>query len=198
MSVIWPAKVASRAAYDALYRESLDAPAAPSHATSHALDALAQNTLDREKLRSVLYVLSERVAVELRRIQRRAEAAGLNLRYADFQTISRQRTLDEPTDEQQVIYTAARELLDLALEQRKEPVRLIGAGAQRLVDGGGLQLNLFEPQKLQHHRLNAALDGLRQRYGFTAIQQGRTLRLEGRMPGGRGAFVYGASRLGRG
>lgn len=186
------------------------------HRLSHGLDAsavlehrpgvksvsrnttLAQNTLDREKLRSVLYVLSERVAVELRRIQRRAEAAVLNLRYADFQTISRQRTLDEPSDQQQAIYTATSELLDVALAQRNEPVRLIGAGAQRLVDGSGLQLNLFQPQKLQRHRLNEALDGLRQRYGFTAIQQGRTMRLEGRMPGGRGAFVYGASRLGRG
>lgn len=158
---------------------------------------LAENTLDREQLRSVLYVLAERVAVELRRIDRRAEAAVLNLRYYDFQTISRHQTLAEPTDTQQAIFDAGSALLDVALDQRNEPVRLIGAGAQRLVQDSGVQLSLFQPEKLEHLELNRTLDALRERYGFPAVQHGRALALQGKMPGGRGAFVYGASRLGR-
>lgn len=157
---------------------------------------LAQNTLDRERLRSTLYVLTERVAAELRRMERRAEAAVLNLRYYDFQTISRQHTLDEPSDEQQTLYQATAAMLDAALAERGEPVRLIGAGAQRLVTGG-LQLSLFQPEKAERLKLNQTLDDLRQRYGFPIVQHGRALALKGRLPGARGAFVYGGARLGR-
>lgn len=150
---------------------------------------LAQDTLDRGILDPLLYYLSERVAAELRDMGRQARCAILKLRYHDFTTISRHQTLPEPTDAHQDIYRSALALLDAALQQRHQPVRLIGVGAQAVRVNGGPQLRLWDQTSLKERLLNRALDDVRDRYGFLAVQQGRTFALRDSFPAEKAGLV---------
>jgi DNA polymerase-4 len=64
----------------------------------------------------------------------------VKIRYRDFQTISRARTLGAPTDEAATIWAVAERLLRDALAERTAPIRLLGVGASGLVDAGQLAL----------------------------------------------------------
>jgi len=71
-------------------------------------------------------------------VARRLESAGMaagtvaiKLRYADFETITRQMALDVPTADEKLLYRAALALLRRAW-QADRPVRLLGVAARRL------------------------------------------------------------------
>jgi len=151
---------------------------------------------DGPDLREQLSRIAEEVAQRLVRQQTRARTVVLKLRYADFDTISRHRTLPEPTDAQQTLYHTVTQLLDEALAEKNQLVRLIGVGAQNLVDGGP-QLRLWDPGYLETYQLNRALDRLRGRYGFLSVQQGRTFALHGDFPAEREGFVLKTPSLSR-
>jgi DNA polymerase-4 len=72
------------------------------------------------------------------------------------------------------------ELLNQALTQAKQPIRLIGIGVSNLTTGR--QLDLFDPVTQRVERLDRAVDHIRKKYGFTAIQTGRTLFLKDIFP----------------
>jgi DNA polymerase-4 len=55
-------------------------------------------------------------------------------------------------------------------------VRLIGIGVAELTAGG--QLDMLDGSARRQEQLNKAIDRIRKKYGFTAIQTGRTLKLK--------------------
>ncbi|MBA7626960.1 hypothetical protein ES703_34421 [subsurface metagenome] len=60
-------------------------------------------------------------------------------------------------------------------------MRLIGIGVSHLVESGR-QLDMMDTSALRLERLNIAIDHIRNRYGFSAIQTGRTMRLRDIFP----------------
>ena len=64
-----------------------------------------------------------------------ARTVSIKVRFADFATITRSRTLDVPTDVGQELYDTARALFD-ALGLDRARIRLVGVRAERLVDAG--------------------------------------------------------------
>ncbi len=136
----------------------------------------ADDTLDRRLLRATLCYLSERVGSELRAQGRCARCITLKLRYADFESITRSRTIGEGTDLDQVIFDIGTQLLEKALDHRRQRVRLIGIGVSKL-SAGGRQLNMLDLSAQRMTYLNRAIDRIRRKYGFTAIQTGRTMPL---------------------
>lgn len=135
----------------------------------------SEDTLDRSFLKAVLHYLTERVGAELRDQGKSARCITLKLRYTDFQTITRNHTLKQAIDTDWTIFKIGCGLLDKALEHRAVPVRLIGIGVSHLADGR--QLNMFDPWAEALERLNLAIDRIRGKYGFTAIEAGYTLPL---------------------
>jgi DNA polymerase-4 len=136
----------------------------------------AEDTLDIAFLKATLRYQSERVGAELRCGGRRARCVTLKLRYSDFETVSRSRTLKETVADDQAIFDVGAELLDKALAQRKRPVRLVGIGVSGLA-GGERQLSMLDASAERREQLTQAIDKLRQRYGFSSIQRGDTLKL---------------------
>ncbi len=135
----------------------------------------AQDTLDQSFLKATLRYLCDRIGAELRSQGKQAKVVTLKLRYADFETISRRLTLTEATDNDEVIFTTACQLLNKALTWKQKLVRLLGVEASNLTKGKQLPLFDFQSQRL--HRLNRAIDQIRRKYGFTSIQTGRLLSL---------------------
>ncbi len=68
-------------------------------------------------------------------------------------------------------------LLNKALAQETQPVRLIGVGVSSLVEPEK-QLDMLNPSVQRLEQLNRAIDRIRQKYGFSAIQTGQTLLLK--------------------
>ena len=141
----------------------------------------AQDTRDITFLKSTLRYLSERVGNDLREKGKLARCVALKLRYADFTTVTRQKTLTQATDTDQTIFTTGLRLLENELPQEKKAIRLIGIGVSNLV-ASGRQRDMLDSSAQRLEKLNATIDRIRQKYGFTAIQTGRTLRLKDIFP----------------
>jgi len=137
----------------------------------------AKDTRDRPRLKATLRYLGERVGADLRQRGKRARCITLKLRYADFTTITRRHTLSQTSDSDQTIFDVGVGLLNEALSQGRQPVRLIGIGVSELVEAGR-QLEMLDTSAQRWEQLNKAIDRIRKKYGFTAIQTGRTLRLK--------------------
>jgi DNA polymerase-4 len=156
----------------------------------------AEDTLDRAFLQAILRYLCERVGAELRQESKHARTITLKLRYADFETITRRISSKEVTDADEVIFAGAVKLLDQALARKRKLVRLIGVGVSNLASYGK-QLYLLDsrPQRLWH--LDKAIDRIRKKYGFTAIQTGRTLLLKDIFASREGDYILETPSLSR-
>jgi DNA polymerase-4 len=141
----------------------------------------ARDSRDRPLLKATLRYLGERVGAELREEGKQAKAITLKLRYADFTTITRRQTLPQPFDSDQTIFDTGVRLLNRALAGEKRALRLIGIGVSGLLEGGK-QLDMLDSQARRQEQLNRAIDRIRNKYGFTAIQTGRTLKLKDLFP----------------
>jgi DNA polymerase-4 len=136
-----------------------------------------EDTSDRIFLYAVLHYLGEKVGASLRLKRKYAKCITIKVRYADFESITRSRTLSDAVNTDRDIYEVGRFLLDRALGQRTAPVRLIGIGVSNLTDG--IQLKMFDRYQVVLNRLNSAIDSIRGKHGFTTIRVGRTLHLRG-------------------
>lgn len=134
-----------------------------------------QDVADRQVLRAALLQLSEDVGYRLRKQQLAARTIKLKLRFETFETITRERTIPDPSDADTVIFRAAADLLDRHM-QRGRKVRLLGVGATNLTRLK--QLGLFDSSEQKQGRVGEALDDVRSRFGRNAIRRGRLLDTE--------------------
>ena len=156
----------------------------------------AEDTYDRSLLKATLAYLSERVGTELRKQRRRARCVILRLRYADFSTVTRYFTLRQACNSDEAIFGASFELLTKALNRSRQRVRLIGVGVAKLV-GLERQLNMLDSSGERRECLNQALDRIRHKYEFIAIQRGRTLCLNRVFSTDKGGYVLKTPSLSR-
>ncbi|MCL4298441.1 MAG: DNA polymerase IV [Anaerolineae bacterium] len=135
----------------------------------------ARDVTDGPRLQETLRRQSEQVGYQLRRKGLSGTTVKLKLRWADFTTLTRQVTLERPTNLDDDIYTAALQLFEKHWPPGKR-VRLIGVGVSGL-EPAAYQLGLWsDPDQEQARRLQPVLDELRERFGRQAIQRGSQLR----------------------
>lgn len=128
---------------------------------------------DPEHLRAVLRAFSESVGSQLRQQGKRARTVSLKLRYEDFTTLSRSKTLQRPVSSNEAIFEAADALLTHIRQAEKRPVRLIGVAASGLVEDV-VQLSLEPSGETKSESLSATFDKVRLKYGTRSLQTGRT------------------------
>ena len=155
-----------------------------------------KDTRDRSILKTTLRYLSDRVGTELRQRGEQARCVTLKLRYADFTTITRRQTLTQSNNSDQTIFDTGLQLLKKALSQEKQPIRLIGIGISNLVEPGR-QLDMLDSSAQRREQLDKAIDRIRKKYGFTAIQTGQTLRLKEIFPSDEGGYTLNTPSLSR-
>ncbi|CAI8272578.1 MAG: DNA polymerase IV [Owenweeksia sp. TMED14] len=124
-----------------------------------------KDILDIDKLKSVLMAMVENLAFQLRRAQKLTSCIRIKIRYADFQTNSKQISIPY-TSSDATLMARGRELFDRLFDRRVR-VRLIGVNLSDLV-GGGEQYHLFETCD-RNDRLYAAMDQIRNIYGDKAV-----------------------------
>lgn len=135
-----------------------------------------QDTTDIYKLRTVITHMVEQLAFQLRSEHKLASCVTVKLRYADFDTHTRQETIAYTSHDDTLLQKAL--YLFEKLYERRLLVRLVGVRLSGLVPGG-LQMDLFRDTPRQA-KLYEALDVLRHRHGEQAVQRASGWR-HGRM-----------------
>ncbi len=134
----------------------------------------ARDVADSAALRRTLLELSDGVGASLRKANLAARTVKLKLRWPPFETITRQVTLPQPTENEAEIFDAALTLFD-KVWSRGKAVRLVGVGVSGLHEPAR-QLGLFdEPRSDQSAKLAEALDKIREKYGWNAVKRASLL-----------------------
>ncbi|MEM7211535.1 MAG: DNA polymerase IV [Pseudomonadota bacterium] len=131
---------------------------------------------DGEKLIGHLWRLALRTSDRAKSKGMGGRTVVVKLKNADFQTITRQSRLTEPTNLADVIFAVGEPLLLGELD--KGPFRLLGVGLSVLseVEPDGSEKRLFEDVRDAQRKAEYATDEIRDRFGSDAIIRGRSLR----------------------
>jgi DNA polymerase IV len=143
--------------------------AAKSIGHEHTFDV---DSSDPEVIERSLLGLSEGVAGRLRDAGVKASTVTVKIRDSSFHTITRQRTMKEPTDLTEPIFRTAVELA--RPEVRGKRIRLLGVTASGL--GEPDQMALFASDDPRRRAAVAAEDIVRHRFGDRAITRARLVR----------------------
>jgi len=126
-----------------------------------------QDTIDVQKLNSILIAMAENLAFQLRNGHKLTSCITVKLRYSDFNTYSKQQRLPYTSCDHTLI-EIAKDLFQ-SLYNRRLLVRLIGVHYSHLVEGGH-QINMFEDTE-ETCNLYQAMDQVRNRYGQDAVKK---------------------------
>jgi DNA polymerase-4 len=134
---------------------------------------------DPQSIRRELLRLSDRVGARLRGSGHTGRTVAVKLRRADFTTITRARTLREPTDLAREIYATACALY-AASGLEYVPLRLVGVRVENLAsaDGATRQLALGEPET-GWREAEKAMDLAARRFGAGAVRPAALVRPDG-------------------
>jgi DNA polymerase-4 len=147
--------------FDGEVGESND-PKSISHEHTFSVD-----TAESEALDAMLVRLAEMVARRLRDHALYARTVQIKLRYSDFSTFTRARTLERATQIDTELAAAVRELFHKAWTGRA--IRLLGVYAQSLEAGEGQTSLLDEGATERWRKTLAAVDKMRGKYGDSTI-----------------------------
>ncbi len=134
----------------------------------------AQDISDERVLQQTLRRLSEQVGHRLRKSELSGTTIRLKIRWSDFTTLTRQVTLDRPTNLDTEIYTAITQLFEQVWPPGKR-VRLLGVGVANF-ETPARQLGLWETNFESDKRLQSTLDELKDKFGDKAILRGSQLK----------------------
>jgi DNA polymerase-4 len=134
---------------------------------SHSV-TLEEDTSDLPMLRKVLLQLSEKVSKRMRRESFYCRRVTLTVRYSDFYTFTKQKTLSQPINSGNELFRHALEIF-VSIRHPK-PIRLLGVGAS-LLKKEWTQLSLFDrPEKKDN--LLKAMDRVNERFGDWTLTWG--------------------------
>jgi DNA polymerase IV len=146
--------------------------------TEHETKSISQEVTfsrdvrDDKILEQTIREQSTEVARQLRKNNLAGKTIKLKIRWPDFTTLTRQTTLNDPTDQDDMIIKSALELMR-SVREPNHPVRLIGVGVSGL--GAPVrQLGLWDMNVERSRRLQQAMDALNEKYGRDIIRKGES------------------------
>lgn len=133
-----------------------------------------QDTNDRARLETALLKLSEMVSKRLREHRLYARTVQLKLRYEDFSTLTRARSLDHATQLDTEVAGAVVALFRQAWDGRRL-VRLLGVHAGSLEHAEGQMSLLEESRTARLREAFRSVDHIRDRFGERSVGLAKTL-----------------------
>ncbi|GAP55356.1 DNA polymerase IV [Arthrobacter sp. Hiyo6] len=140
-----------------------------------AEETFAVDTADDSLLHRELLRLSHRTAERVRGSGMMARTIALKIRYADFSTVTRSRTVQTPVDSAQLIYAVAVQLLE-SLGTRPMTVRLVGVRAEQLEEAAQTSLQLSLDRRDDNWRAaEQVLDQVAEKFGSKSVMPAKLL-----------------------
>jgi DNA polymerase-4 len=132
----------------------------------------SENTFDADKadmvfLKSELVRLTEKICFELRQDDKVAGCVSVKIRYADFETCSRQTTIPYTNADDEIIPVVKG--LFQKLYKKGNPVRLLGVRLSELTNDA-VQTNIFSDAEKKSD-LYKAIDNVKNRFGKVAVKR---------------------------
>ena len=142
-----------------------------SNVETFSVDIYEEESILKELLR-----MTEKASLRMRERGLSAHRVSIRVRFADFKTITRSRTVDIAVDGTQESYGIAKSLY-LGLKLDRVPVRLVGISFESLVDAKGapIQLRLGEPES-GWRQATKAIDLATARFGRGSVRPARLVR----------------------
>ena len=141
---------------------------------------LDEDLTDEAEVRRELLRLAEEVGSRVRARRFAARTVGIKIRFADFRTVTRVRTLPGWTDATSVIFETAVELYQ-SLDLDRPRIRLVGVkceglrAAQAVAEQLTLDLAGQRPDTPPRTRADSVVDAARARFGSAAVRPGSLL-----------------------
>lgn len=135
-----------------------------------------RDLVNDEDIHLMLFLLAESVASRMRELASRCTVVEVSVRDVELHSFSRQRKLRDPTCSSAEIAEVAFDLFQSRYHWEK-PVRSIGVRGSGLVQAvAGTQLSLYQGaiKRDKWERIDAAVDSLRERYGYMSIRRAVT------------------------
>ncbi|MEO8355567.1 MAG: DNA polymerase IV [Chloroflexota bacterium] len=149
-----------------------DRPVTTEHETKSISQEItfSKDVRDDTVLQKTVREMSADIAMQLRKNNLAGRTIKLKIRWPDFTTLTRQTTLGDPTDQDEVIAKTALELMRI-VRKPNQAVRLIGVGASGL--GAPIrQLGLWDLDSEKARKVQDVLDALQEKYGKNVIKRG--------------------------
>jgi DNA polymerase IV len=135
-----------------------------------AEETFSRDVDDPDVVRRELLRLAERTAGRLRTAGLAGRTVSVKIRFADFTTITRARTLPEPTDVAALLYGTARQLYE-ALGLDRARLRLVGIRVEGLVESDTAPRQLLLGERPQGRReVEQAADRAGRRFGAGVVR----------------------------
>jgi DNA polymerase-4 len=122
---------------------------------------------DERQLRTTIGLLSDRVSARLRQEELVGSTIGIKVRLADFTTLTREKSLEEPVDADNEILAIAWSLFEKT-PLGGQKIRLLGVTASGL-DRASDQISLFPETEEKSRKTMRAVDNIRKKFGDAAI-----------------------------
>jgi DNA polymerase-4 len=132
-----------------------------------------EDIADKDTLLAVLMDLVDQVTTRLRDAELLAKTVNLKLRYGDFTTITRSRTLGEYTNLTAEIWHQARDVFNIWYKATKggRSLRLLGFGVSSMA-GKVTGKTLFDDQLDQKQKtIDSTVDKIKHKYGKNSIKR---------------------------
>ncbi|MDA3972089.1 MAG: DNA polymerase IV [Desulfobulbaceae bacterium] len=136
-------------------------------------ETFPEDLLDEREIKKELLFLTTKVGERLRRKGVEGSTITLKVKYHDFSSVSRSKTLPRPTSDSKLIQQTILELIPKTLIGIK-PVRLAGLSMGKLTGAGNpRQLHLFaDPVGSGRQDLLYAIDAINNKYGSLTVKPG--------------------------
>jgi DNA polymerase-4 len=142
-------------------------------------------------LHSHLAYLLDRLAMQLLREGLFAGRVEVKVRFSDFSTFSQRAALPFPSYSYFQLWQSARPLLQALLARRELPLRLVGAKVEELQP----QRDILPFFSLRDEKMTAAIHGVKERFGASALRSARSMLLEELYPLEREGMVLKTASL---
>ncbi|MGH7738749.1 MAG: DNA polymerase IV, partial [bacterium] len=133
-----------------------------------------EDTADLEMVRQTLAWLSEKSCYRLRRLRKKARTVTLKLRYDDFQTLTRARTLPTETHDDTAVMEAAWSLFE-EVHIRRRKIRLLGVSLSRFDQAEDSEWLFQEMSPRKKDALYQSVDAIKRKYGYNKLEKAASM-----------------------
>lgn len=141
---------------------------------------MSEDITDLDRAKDVILRLSEEVGAEARRYGYKGKTVQITIKYGDFQSVTRQKSI-EPTYLTREIFRTGAKILEENWNKNR-PVRLLGIGISNFGEDQSGQLSIFDigvkdPSRddEKEEKLERAIDGIRDRFGLDKVKRAKTI-----------------------
>lgn len=142
----------------------------------------SRNLTNIDEIKTGLSWLCDRVTMRLRHSKMKAAGIRVEIRYATFNEISKQKQFDQPTNFEKDFFRESFSMIE-KIWQRQMPIRLLSVSAINLSDENAEeQLSMLSgfsiEERADHEKFERTMDDIRKKFGTSSIEFGRTLGCE--------------------